>query len=96
MRSRSRESASRTGSGSESYRGGAQDPGNREVEPVRFQPRRLAGVGDDGDRGSPADVAGLHPAARHELADGAELAREPAIPARRGARLDPMIALRAE
>ena len=58
----------------------AQDPGNREVEPVRLEPRRLAGVGDDGDRGGAADVAGLHPAARHELADGAEPAVSPRTP----------------
>ena len=52
-RSRSRESATRTGSGSEPYRGGPRIPADPEVEPVRLDPRRLVGGGDDGDRGGP-------------------------------------------
>ena len=76
-RARSQESASRTGSDRESYRDGRRILTTFEV-PVRREPRRVDGVGDDDDRGGPAGV--VHPVARHELADGAELVREPPHP----------------
>ena len=76
-RARSQENASRTGSDSESYRDGRRILTTFEV-PVRREPRRVDGVGDDDDRGGPAGV--VHPVARHELADGAELVREPPHP----------------
>ena len=46
---------------------------HRDVATDAVETRGLAGVGDDGQR---RGVAGLHPAARHGLADDAELPRE--------------------
>ena len=46
---------------------------HRDVAAARCEPIGLVGVGDDGQR---AGVAGVDPAARHELADGAQLPRE--------------------
>ena len=51
----------------------ASDLGHAEAESGRIEPLGLVGVGDDGDR---RVAACLYPAARQELADGGELARE--------------------
>ena len=69
-RARSRERASRTWSGRESYRGGPRISATVNVTAGRFEGRSLVGAGDDDDRGL---VAGLNSAARQPLAGAAEV-----------------------
>ena len=59
----------------------SQDLRHGDVAPGRVEPGGIVGVGDDGDRGG---VAGLHPAARQELAKWRRAAaRAPGPPPRR-------------
>ena len=73
MRSRSRETASRTRSGSESYRGRPRISATVKRRRAGSSWLGLVGVGNDGDRDG---GAGFHPPEGHELADRAQLPGE--------------------